>query len=339
VPEPGTLLSRKAFMKTLGFILAAALAAIFFPLYIHEVHKASEAESTAAVLRSQVSELEGRVAEQESRTEELQTRLHNTRETAVAKADQVTALQQTLTNTIQTNAKAASPMAEMFKSPEMKNLIKNQQEMVLNSLIDKNYATLFSSLTPAQAATVKDLLTKRALVDAQMGVSLMAGDADSSKRSELLQQAKTDKDGINGQIKELLGEGGYAEFQAYEKTVPQRMALNMFKDQQASGPGALTSDQETQLLQAINDETVKFKFSTDYTDQTKMSADPSSFFSEEKLQKFKEEREQLHELYRERATNILTGIQLGPFVKFLDSQRDMQDMGLKMGAQLFGNKQ
>jgi hypothetical protein len=326
-------------MKTFGFILAAALAAIFFPIYIHQLHKTNEAETAAVSLRLQVTELEGRVAEQESRAEALQTRLHTTRERAVAKADQVVELQQALTNTAATNAKAASPMAEMFKSPEMKNLIKNQQEMVLNSLIDKNYVTFFSSLSPGQAASVKDLLTKRALVDAQIGMSLMGGDVDSSKRNELLQQAKTEKDGINDQIKQLLGDESYAEFKTYEKTVPQRMALNMFKDQQASGPGALTPDQDTQLLQAVNEETLKFKFSTDYSDQAKMSADPSSFFAEDKMAKFQEEREQLHELYRERATNILSEMQIGPFAKFLNTQRDMQDMGLKMAAKLFGGKQ
>jgi len=327
-------------MKTLGFILAAALAAIFFPIYIHQLHKTNEAETAAASLRLQVTELESRVAEQENRAEALQTRLHNTRETAVAKADQVVELQQALTNTAATNAKAANPMAEMFKSPEMKNLIKGQQELVLNSLIDKNYAPLFASLNSAsgQAAAVKELLTKRALVDAQMGVSLMSGDVDSSKRTEMLQQAKTEKDGINDQIKQLLGDEGYAEFQAYEKTVPQRMSLNMFKDQQASGPGALTADQETQLLQAVNEETLKFKFSTDYSDQSKITADPASFFTEDKLAKFQEEREQLYELYRERATNILSEIQIGPFAKFLNSQRDMQDYGMKVAVKMFGSK-
>jgi len=116
------------------------------------------------------------------------------------------------------------------------------------------------------------------------------------------------------------------------------MSLNMFKDQQASGAGALTPDQETQLLQAVNEETVKFKFSTDYTDQSKITADPASFFTEEKLAKFQEEQEQLYQRYRERATNILSDIQLGPFAKFLATQREMQNAGMKMAAKMFGSK-
>jgi hypothetical protein len=327
-------------MKKLGFVFAAALAAVFLPIYIHQLHKINEAETAKATLSQQVSALENRAAEQQTRAETLQTRLHDTRETAVAKADQVTELQQALTNTIQTNAKVASPMAEMLKSPEMQKMIKSQQELVLNSLIDKTYGPFVNGLgaTPEQAATLKDLLTKRSLVDAQLGVSMMAGDMDGAKRAELLQQAKTEKDGFNDQIKQLLGDDIYTQFQAYEKTVPQRMSLSMFKDQQAAGAAPLSPDQENQLLTAINEETQNFKFTTDFSDQSKITADPASFFTDEKIAQFEQEREQLYEHYRERAANILSPVQLGPFAKFLDTQRDMQDAGMKMAAKLFGAK-
>ena len=53
-------------MKTLGFIIAAVLAAIFFPIYIHQLHKTNEAQATAASLQLQVTELENRVSEQEN---------------------------------------------------------------------------------------------------------------------------------------------------------------------------------------------------------------------------------------------------------------------------------
>jgi hypothetical protein len=166
----------------------------------------------------------------------------------------------------------------------------------------------------------------------------MAGDMDGAKRAELLQQAKTEKDGFNDQIKQLLGDDIYTQFQAYEKTVPQRMSLSMFKDQQAAGAAPLSPDQENQLLTAINEETQNFKFTTDFSDQSKITADPASFFTDEKIAQFEQEREQLYEHYRERAANILSPVQLGPFAKFLDTQRDMQDAGMKMAAKLFGAK-
>src|SRR5205814_10472839 len=110
---------------------------------------------------------------------------------------------------------------------------------------------------------------------------------------------------VDKQIKEFLGDANYPQFQTYEKTIPERMTLNMFKEQQASGPGALTPEQESQLLQVMSEERQNFKFTTDFSDQAKVSADPASFFTEEKISQFEQERNQLHDRYMERATNIL----------------------------------
>jgi hypothetical protein len=166
----------------------------------------------------------------------------------------------------------------------------------------------------------------------------MAGDLDTEKRAEIMKQAKTDGDEVDQQIKEFLGETNYPQFQAYEKTIPERMTLNMFKEQQASGPGALTPDQESQLLQAMGEERTNFKFTTDFSDKTKLSADPASFFTEEKISKFDQEQNELQDRYMGRATNILAADQLEPFQKFLAGQREMQSASMKMAMQLFGQK-
>jgi hypothetical protein len=307
-------------------------------LYLHQSQRLVAADATIASLQQKVEDLESRLGEQEKRATGLQAHLQNTRETAIAKAEQVTHLEQALTNSVQTNAKSSNPLAEMFRNPEMKTLIKNQQKMALSGMIDKNYTAFFTgmNLTSEQTASFKDFILKKALVDAQAGMSLMSSDLDAEKRTDLLKQAKTEKDAIDEQIKQFLGEDNYPGFKAYEKTIPERMALNGFKEQQASGPGALTGDQESQLLQAITDETHSFKFTTDYTDQSKLLRDPGSFFTDDKLAQFQQEREQLHDRYLERATNILSADQATSFQTFLKGQRDMQDTAMKMASKLFG---
>jgi len=315
-------------------------AVVFGSLYLTQERKASEAQATIASMRQNLSELENRLAEQEKRSASLQTRLHDTRAKVVAKADEVAHLEQVLTNSPQTNAKAANSFAEMFKSPEMKELIKTQQKAVFSGMIDKNYAALFTGLqlTPEQSASLKEMIVKKSLVDAGFGMSLMSGDADASKRKELMQQAKTDKEAIDGQIKQFLGEDNYPQFQTYEKTMPERMAISSFKDQQATGPGALNADQESQLVQAMTEARQNFKFTTDFYDHSKYDADPSSVFTEAKLSQFQQEREQLDQLYLARANSILSPEQLGPFEKFLASQRELQNAGMKMGMKMFGAK-
>jgi hypothetical protein len=114
------------------------------------------------------------------------------------------------------------------------------------------------------------------------------------------------------------------------------MAITTFKEQQASGAGALTGDQESQLVKALSEERQGFKFSNDLYDQSKVAADPKAFFTEEKIDGFLKEQETLNQQYLTRAGTILTPEQLPPFEKFLKTQTDMQKMGMRMAAQMFG---
>jgi len=327
----------------IGILLVATLA--LGSLYVLQGRKTDEAQATIASLRQEAGEMEGRLDKQEKRAANLQSRLHETRaEAAVevaAKAGAVAQLEQALTNRIQTNAKPANPFAEMFKSPEMKELVQTQQKAVLSGMIDKNYASFFAALalSPEQSASLKDLIVKKSLVDAGLGVSFMAGDMDAAKRTELIQQAKADKDAINAQIQQFLGDDNYPQFQAYEKTQPERMSINMFKDQQATGAGALNPDQESHLIQAMTEERQNFKFATDFYDQSKFDGDFAAHFTDEKLNQFQQEREQLDQQYLARARSILSPDQLGPFEKFLVSQRQMQFTGMRMAQKMFAPKE
>jgi hypothetical protein len=317
-----------------------AVSLVLGSLCLTQNRKASEADARAAALAQNVAALEERLAQQETRATTLQSRLQDTRAKVVARADEVAQLEQVLTNRAETNAKSSNPLGEMFKNPEMKELIKTQQKTVFSGMIDKNYASLFSALNlnPQQSAALKDLIMKKTMVDAETGMSMMSSDQDATKRADAIKQSKADKDAINEEIKQALGEGGYAQFQTYEKSIPERMALSTFKDQQAAGATPLNADQESQLIQALTDERQNFKFTTDFYDQSKLTDDLASNFSEEKLNQFQQEREQLDRQYLSRASNILSPDLLGPFEKFLSDQGKMQNAAMKMAAQMFGSK-
>ena len=328
-------------MKNLLIAVLLIGTITFAGLYTHERSLARQAQKDVTTLNQSMVEMQTRLDEQEQQASSLQKHLDTTRATAIAKADEITQLQQTITNqTAAGSTNQGNPLSEMFKSPEMKKMIQTQQQTVLGPMIEKNYAGLFSSLqlSPEQSAALKDLIVRRSLVDANMGVSLLGGDMDADKRKEMMDQAKTEKDSINDQIKQFLGADNYTQFESYEKTIPDRMTLNSYKDTQGQGPGALTPDQEQQLLQAMSEERQKFKFTTDFNDQSKFNGDFSSMFTEDKIAQFQTEREQLDKYYLQRAQGILTQDQLGSFDKFLTGQRDMQSMGMKMAAKMFGSK-
>jgi hypothetical protein len=327
-------------MKNLIIALLLVATLTFAGLYTHERNLARQGQKDVTTLNQSVVEMQTRLDEQEQQASSLQKHLETTRATAIAKADEITQLQHVITNQTTAATNDSNLFGEMFKSPEMKKLVQTQQQAVLGPMIEKSYSAFFSGLqlTPDQTAALKDLIVKRSMVDANMGVSMLGGDMDADKRKELMDQAKVEKDSLNDQIKQFLGADNYTQFESYEKTIPDRMVLNSYKDIQGQGPGAITSDQEQQLLQVMSEERQKFKFTTDFGDQSKFTGDFSSMFTEDKIAQYQSEREKLDQLYLQRAQGILTQDQLGPFQQFLTSQRDMQSVGMKMAMKMFGGR-
>jgi hypothetical protein len=334
-------------MKNIAVLILLAVTLALGGLYLRESHKTSQGETTIANLQKNVTELEERLSQQETRSANLQTRLRDTHEKVVAKVEEVSHLQQAITNRAESDSTNKNPMAEvfkgvgeMFKNPEMKEFIRNQQKTVLSGMLDKNYAPFFAQLglTSEQSAALKDLVLNKSLADAGAGMSLMS-QQDPTNRTQVFEQAKQEKDAIDEQIKQMLGDDNYKQFQSYEKTIPDRMTIGMFKDQQAAGGSVLTPDQEGQLIQLMSDERQSFKFTTDYSDQSKFAGNLSDNFTEEKMNQFLQEQEQLHQRYLGRAQNFLTTDQYASYEKFLSTQRQMQSMGMKMAAKMFAPKQ
>ncbi len=233
-----------------------------------------------------------------------------------------------------TNAKPANALADMMKSPEMKEFMKT----AMGTAIDKSYAKLFTDLhlTPEQTASLKDLIIKKQLTGMDMGANLLTGQTDPAKQQELAQQVNAEKTGIDEQIKQALGDDGYAQFQTYEKSQTERTTVGGFEDKLAgTGLPALNPDQEQQLIQAMGEERQNFKFTTDYTDQAKLTGDISSYFTADKLNQFQQQQEQLNQKYVARAQGILSPSQLGAYQEFLTKQQQLQNTMMQMSSKLF----
>lgn len=334
-------------MKNSALLLSLAAAVVFGGLYLREHLKTRAADDTAASLREKVAELERQLAQQETRSASLQTRLKDTRERAAAKADEVASLQQVVTNQSDANAKEKAPMTEMFKgvgemmkNPDTRDMIKTQQKAVLNGMLEKAYASLVNQLglTPEQAAAFKDLVVNKSLAGAAGGMSLLS-ETDPAKRTQILEQTKIEKDAYDLQIKQMLGDDNYQQFQTYEKSLSDRMTIGMFRDQQATGPGVLTAEQENQMVQMMTEERQNFKFTTDLSDQSKLTGDLAGNLTEEKVNQFLQEQEQLQQRCLSRAQSFLSADQYASYQKFLSSQLQMQKLGLNMASQMFAPKQ
>jgi hypothetical protein len=89
-------------------------------------------------------------------------------------------------------------------------------------MVLKCYPALFEplNLKPGQATALKGLVLKEFFYGSTTnGLSLMDRKLDAAQRAKVIEELKTERDGYDTQIKQLLGAENYRVFQSYEKTV------------------------------------------------------------------------------------------------------------------------
>jgi hypothetical protein len=326
-------------MKNVLIVLLLVAAVALGGFVIQKNRMATQEEAKRVAAEKEMKALQASKAEQEQNAAALREKLEAAQMESAANAGAAAKLTVALTNQVAaieaTNAKPANPFAEMFKNPEMREMIKNQQKTVMGTMIDKNYADFFKSmnLTPEQQKAMKDLLLDKMLGNADLGMEMMGGELTAEQRAELTKKMKEASDAINQQLKDLLGAENYSLFENYEKSIPDRMAIDSFKTQLSEGL-QLSSAQEDQLRDALSSERQDFKFTTDLNDQQNLG-DMKSRFTKDKIDLFLQEQEQLGQRYLARAQSILTPQQYAAYQKSLANQQEMMKLGMSMAAKMF----
>ena len=304
---------------------------------------AKQAEAQQTLLKKELDDARARLTEHDQNAVALREKLEAAQVESAANAGTAAKLTVALTNTVtaaaETNTKPANPFAEMFKNPETRDMIKQQQKTVMSGIIDKNYADFFKAmnLNPEQQAAMKELLMNKTLAGVDLGMDMISGDLTPERRAELTKQMKEANDAINQQLKDLLGAENYSQFEAYEKSVPDRQAIDTFKSQ-LGADAQLTATQEEQLRQALSAERQDFKFTTDFGNQQDYSEDMFTRFTEERINLYVQEQERLNQKLLARAQAILSPTQYETYAKALKSQQETITMSMKMAASMFGTK-
>jgi uncharacterized membrane-anchored protein YhcB (DUF1043 family) len=336
-------------MKNIVIVVLLAVGVVLGALTYRHVkqtaHSRTELEQVQAKLAQAESELKAsqeaidRAESVQRNAKALQATLSQTSKFAKEKELQAQQLEEKLASTKTNSSNPMAGMAKMFKDPAMRDMIKNSQKAVMGPLIDKQYGALMNqlNLTEEQGAEFKRMLTDKMLAGADLGMSLMDDSLDAAARKELTKKVEADQLAYDAQIKEMLG-NNYPAYQDYEKSVPDRMVAGQFGDQ-LSGDLAMSEGQQAQLVQAMTEARTGYKWTTDFSDQKSMGGgDLATMLTEEKLNQFTLEKEQFDQQFLGKAQAILTPAQLKEFAAFQKSQRDMQLMGLKMAASMFGSQ-
>ncbi len=303
-----------------------------------QVHTELAASQTQVQAGKEAAE---KIATNERKAKAMQEALTESSKFATEKTKQAEQLEAKLTEA-KTNSANSNPMAgmaKMFKDPKMREMIKTQRKAFMGPMITKQYEEFFKSANLSTEATdqLKQLMTDKMLVGADKGMAMLDDSTTAQERADMGKQIKAETDDYDAQIKTLLGDN-YAAYQSYEKTVPARTEVNQFGDQ-LSGDMALTAEQKTQLINELGATHSGFKWTTDYTqNKTPEDGDYAAMFSEEKLDKFTQEKESFDNEFLAKAQKILTPDQATKYAEFQKTQRDMQMFGMKMASQMFGKK-
>lgn len=274
----------------------------------------------------------------EAKTKILQQTLAESTSAAAEQSRKAEKLQQSLDESKTNNP--IHNIASMFKDPKMREMMKAQQKAAMGPIIARQYADLFKqlNLSDDQAASLKDLMQKKMLTGADVGMSMMDDSLDASQRADLTKQAKSQMDEVNNEIKQLLGDDNYQAFQSYEKSVPDRMTVGQFSDQFTGTDNALSTDQQHQLIQAMSDARSSFNWTSGLNQPSSgVNVDIASQLTEENIDKFTHEREQFDQTVVQRVGQFLTPAQSKSFEEFLANQRQLQIAGWNMAKQMYGH--
>lgn len=225
-------------------------------------------------------------------------------------------------------------LTKMMKDPAMKDFMRVQQK----TMIQKMYGSLVKdlNLAPEQKDKFMDLLLDQhmAAVD-QAGSLLNPGSSDHAGAAQALKDKEAE---LNTQLKALLGEDKFTQYEDYKKTIGERLVLDQLKQQLEDGQTPLKDAQAKSLLQVMKEEREKVPPALP-TQGNQNPADMAKLLTDETLEKQFQWQSDLNRRVLERAGPILTPEQLKTYTEFQTQQLNAQKATMKMAREMFGGTQ
>ncbi len=303
-----------------------------------EIQTLQKAADKVPVYESAIKRLEAANAEIEKKTEELKKQM-------VEKENTIAALQNDLAEEIAQSQQAGaseeedqeggknlmSNIADMLENPDMRDAIRGQIKI---AQVNPIYGSLIKKLklSADKEEALSDLITDRFLTGTDAIKSLNS--ADESARKATLDNIKKQKEEINEQIKELLGEEAYKEYEKYSESEGERMIVGQFAQQLSySGTLPLNESQNENLVQILKEENEAAKKDPNYKDMEGMS--PSEY-DDDTISDILFRQIDINKKVRDRAQKVLSADQLKGLERYQENFIKQLEMGLKMSKQMFG---
>ena len=226
-------------------------------------------------------------------------------------------------------------MAKMFSTEEGRKMMRSQMAMGLKM----QYGSLAKDLNldPKLADQVFALLGDRqmALTEATFG-AMKGGALDEAATKEMGAKTAALKKEYDGKLKTVLGDTGMTQLQDYERTLADRMMLNMHEQQFTATGSPLESTQRDSLLQIMKDERLKTPASVfDTTDGGDASKTIAAIRDDAAIEKWIAQEEDYQQRVLQAATQTLNPDQVNALQESFKQQLEMQRFGVKMSKEMF----
>lgn len=334
---------KRNIIVSVALILAVVGAAVAW----QQRGRAVKSETEVASLRADLLAAKAEAKEQR----ELAARLRNENQTY---NNEASVLRRKLAGSTESVVSASQPPAtaspgskkggmkdffgSMMKDPKMKEMMRQQQSAVLKQM----YGDFVKArhLTSAQADQFFNLLLNKQMGTMEEDMSAWNGGEKKTEAAESAdaQALTSQKAEADRQLQMLLGGAGYAEYQSYEKTTGQRMALTQMKQQLALNSTPLGEEQAQTLLQVMLEEDAKSPPSP-FSSSAGNGGQKFRALSEgDNAEKFYQRQTELNQRILDRAGSVLQPDQYRALESYQKQQLEMQKLGMEMARKMMGTE-
>ncbi len=224
---------------------------------------------------------------------------------------------------------------KMYSTEEGRKMMRAQMSMGLKM----QYGGLGKDLKldPKVADQVFALLGDRqaALSEATFA-AMKNGTIDEAAQKEIAAKSATLKNEYDEKLKAVLGDSGMTQLQDYERTLGDRMMLNMHEQQFTTSGSPLESPQRDSLLQIMKEERLKTPAGVfDQANGGNASKAFAAMRDDSAIEKWITQEQDYQQRVLQAATKTLNPDQVNALQDSFKQQLDLQRFGVKMSKEMF----
>ncbi len=227
--------------------------------------------------------------------------------------------------------------SKMMENPAYNKMMAASQkaalEVMYEDLID------YLVLDEREEEYFMDLLLSRQMKQVEHAMNIMGGQVSDEERKAARDDIKSFQKEIREEMEYFLNDSeDLAEWEFYEKTTEQRMALSGVEQELEKTGIPLEDGVSRQLVELMHEETKAYNFSSNLNDQENLDMSAERF-SKENIDALEYDLENLDTSIAQRAENVLSAEQFDVFKKNQSQMRELKLSQLKMASQMFSNRQ